>query len=166
MKQESSSTSLRQGSLVRTSLQQEDRQDLPGERAPCSLKSSEYSKSAEMIDQTGLSLRMYLISVCEGLIQSSLYWKNKGTPAGRPWWVLGQSKPRIKGTESGLLPTPNASDNRDRGNTNMPCIRRRILLKKQVGLSMLFDKEPCPMCVEGMMGYPVGWTEILPSEML
>jgi len=33
-------------------------------------------------------------------------WKDKGTPAGRSWWVLGISSRPIAETVSGLLPTP------------------------------------------------------------
>lgn len=57
------------------------------------------------------------------------------------------------------LPTPNASDHRDRGNTDHPAIMRRIRLGKQIGLSMLFAKAPCPLCVEGMMGWPKNWSQ-------
>lgn len=59
----------------------------------------------------------------------------------------------------GLLPTPNATDNRNRGNVGNPSVKRRICIGKQVGLSMLFAKEPCPMCVEAMMGMPLGWSD-------
>ena len=71
--------------------------------------------------------------------------------------------PFIKEQDSGLLPTPNASDYRDRGNLLHPCIQRRRSLGKQIGLSMIFWKEVCPSCVEGMMGFPKGWT-IRPSS--
>lgn len=36
-----------------------------------------------------------------------------------------------------LCPTPNASDNRDRGSIQNPCVQRRIKLGKQIGLTML-----------------------------
>ena len=67
---------------------------------------------------------------------------------------------RIDATECGLLPTPNASDNRDRGDYSNPSIQRRVRIGKQVGLSMLFKGKPCPTCVEGMMGFPKGWTDL------
>lgn len=56
------------------------------------------------------------------------------------------------------LPTPQASDCRDRGNTLNPSVQRRMRIGKQVGLSTLFQKAPCPMCVEGMMAWPMGWS--------
>jgi hypothetical protein len=67
---------------------------------------------------------------------------------------------RIDGTECGLLPTPNASDNRSRGDLSMPSVQRRIRIGKQVGLSTHFKGNPCPMCVEGMMGFPKEWTDL------
>lgn len=67
--------------------------------------------------------------------------------------------------EFGLLPTPNSTDNRDRGNLNHASVQRRIRIGKQVGLSMLFEKEPCPMCVEGIMGFPSGWSDVQPLAM-
>jgi hypothetical protein len=63
---------------------------------------------------------------------------------------------------AGYLPTPMASDNRDRGDTTNPSIQRRMHIGKQIGLSMLFKGMPCPSCVEAMMGWPVGWTDSRP----
>lgn len=56
-----------------------------------------------------------------------------------------------------LLPTPQASDVRDRGNVGNPVVQRRMLLGKQVNLGMLFKGAPCPFCVLGMMGFPKRW---------
>lgn len=68
----------------------------------------------------------------------------------------------------GLLPTPNASDNRNRGKLSDPSIQRRIKLGKQVGLSVFLMETggafPNPEFLEAMMGYPIGWTELKPSE--
>lgn len=62
-----------------------------------------------------------------------------------------------------LLPTPCASDHRNRGDVSNPSIQRRIKIGKQVGLSMLFKGETCPICVENMMGWPLGWTDCTQS---
>lgn len=57
-----------------------------------------------------------------------------------------------------LLPTPMASDNRDRGTyLKTPAITRRVEIGKQIGLSMLFNGKPCPHCVSQIMGFPNGW---------
>jgi DNA (cytosine-5)-methyltransferase 1 len=68
-----------------------------------------------------------------------------------------------------MWPTPNASDNRDRGNLSDPAIQRRIALGKQVNLSMAVKDEPKkgtlnPEWVEWLMGYPPGWTDITDSN--
>lgn len=65
---------------------------------------------------------------------------------------------RINETDGFCLPTPQASDNRSRGYISMPSVKRRILIGKQNGLSTMFKGAPCPMCVEGMMGFPPAFT--------
>jgi hypothetical protein len=87
-----------------------------------------------------------------------------------------------------MWPTPNASDNRDRGNLSDPSVQRRIAMGKQIGLSMMV-KHPTPRVadskgqgmsvarkdkpdslsaqnggslsppwVEWLMAWPLGWT--------
>jgi len=67
--------------------------------------------------------------------------------------------PYTRGTGCGSLPTPLASDNKNRGNLSNPCVKRRQEIGKQVSLSMHFKGNPCPMCVEIMMAFPETWTE-------
>ena len=68
--------------------------------------SSSCSESSVRLDQLGLSLRTHLRCALEAQTGYSMNWKDKGTPAGRSWWVLGMSLHPIDGTEPGLLPTP------------------------------------------------------------
>ena len=63
-----------------------------------------------------------------------------------------------------LLPTPNASDNRDRGGPKDACIQRRVEIGKQVCLSMTVDGPLNPSWLEWVMGFPMGWTELPHSE--
>ena len=61
-------------------------------------------------------------------------------------------------------PTPQASDNRDRGNISNPSIQRRIAMGKQIGLSMPVKEDATggslnPNWVEWLMGWPIGWTD-------
>jgi DNA (cytosine-5)-methyltransferase 1 len=68
-----------------------------------------------------------------------------------------------------MWPTPNASDNRDRGNLSDPAIQRRIKLGKQVGLTMAVKENKGggtlnPTWVEWLMGWPLGWTDLRPLE--
>lgn len=71
----------------------------------------------------------------------------------------------------GLLPTPQSSDNRDRGNPSNPAIQRRAAMGKQLNLSMVVNSDSqtgqetgaklrlSPAFVEWMMGYPEGWLD-------
>ena len=69
--------------------------------------SSRCSESSARSDQIGSSLRTHLRCALEGQTGYSMKWKDKGTPAGRSWWVLGISSRPIAETVSGLLPPPN-----------------------------------------------------------
>ena len=69
--------------------------------------SSNCSESSARLDQIGSLLRTHLRCALEGQTGYSMKWKDKGTPAGRSWWVLGISSRPIAETVSGLLPTPN-----------------------------------------------------------
>jgi hypothetical protein len=71
--------------------------------------------------------------------------------------------------EKKMWPTPNASDNRDRGNMSDPAIQRRIAKGKQIGLSMAVKETKGggslnPTWVEWLMGWPLGWTDLNPLE--
>ena len=64
-----------------------------------------------------------------------------------------------------MWPTPQASDNRDRGNMSDPSIQRRLRIGKQIGLSTAVKPEKGsgslnPMWVEWLMGWPSGWTSL------
>lgn len=63
-----------------------------------------------------------------------------------------------------MWPTPQASDNRNRGTTQTPAIARRIDAGKQVMLSMCMDGPLNPTWVEWLMGWPLGWTDLRPLE--
>ncbi len=65
------------------------------------------------------------------------------------------------------FPTPQASDNRDRGNMSNPSIKRRIAMGKQIMLSQSVDRtsgQLNPTWVEWLMGWPLGWTDLQPLE--
>ena len=66
------------------------------------------------------------------------------------------------------FPTPQASDNRDRGNMSNPSIQRRIAKNKQIMLSQSVDPNSGqlnPNWVEWLMGWLPGWTDLKPLEM-
>lgn len=93
-------------------------------------------------------------------------WPRWGTTVAGELYLLPMPARLTCAKESGLLPTPNASDNRDRGSLANPSVQRRIAIGKQIGLSVLFAKEPCPLCVEGTMGWPKNWTALRSSVAL
>ena len=67
-----------------------------------------------------------------------------------------------------MWPTPQASDNRDRGNMSNPSIQRRIAKGKQIMLSQSVDRNSGqlnPTWVEWLMGWPLGWTDLKQLEM-
>ena len=59
-----------------------------------------------------------------------------------------------------MWPTPNASDNRDRGNLNTPAVQRRIQKGKQISLSMEAGGKLNPVWVEWLMGWPLHHTDL------
>jgi len=73
-----------------------------------------------------------------------------------------------KALKKRMFPTPQASDNRDRGNMSNPSIQRRLAIGKQIMLSQSVHPtsgQLNPMWVEWLMGWPLGWTDLKPLEM-
>ena len=65
-------------------------------------------------------------------------------------------------------PTPQASDNRDRGSMSNAVVQRRIAIGKQILLSQSVSPtsgQLNPTWVEWLMGWPLGWTDLKPLEM-
>ncbi|WP_296432986.1 hypothetical protein, partial [Yoonia sp.] len=96
--------------------------------------------------------------------------RTEGTGSGllvTPTKILGNNQKPWPSTMSqnnttqsvfSLLPTPVASDNRDRGSLANPSVRRRLNIGKQVSLSMLWAGQLNPQFVEEMMGFPLDWS--------
>lgn len=66
------------------------------------------------------------------------------------------------------FPTPQASDNRDRGNLSSPSVQRRKEIGKQISLSQSVSEvsgKLNPTWVEWLMGWPLEWTDLKPLEM-
>jgi len=113
-------------------------------------------------DRDSYSLKTAQISLITGLHESCAILPRWGLMLNGELYPQPIPEQIINAKESGLLPTPMASDNKDRGNITNPSIQRRIRIGKQVGLSMLFAKEPCPSCVEAIMGWPIQWSALQP----
>ena len=66
-----------------------------------------------------------------------------------------------------IWPTPQSSDSRDRGHMGNPAIQRRAAMGKQLNLSMVVSEQSGalnPTWVEWLMGFPIGHTDLQPSE--
>jgi len=67
-----------------------------------------------------------------------------------------------------MWPTPQASDNRDRGNMSNPSVQRRVAIGKQISLSQSVHPtsgQLNPMWTEWLMGWPIGFTDLKPLVM-
>jgi hypothetical protein len=65
------------------------------------------------------------------------------------------------------FPTPQASDNRDRGNLSSGATQRRMEKGKQISLSQSVSHTSGalnPTWVEWLMGWPLEWTDLKPLE--
>lgn len=84
--------------------------------------------------------------------------KRNERKAGKPLsWVVRH------GDGKTFWPTPSAGDDRDRGNLSTPAIQRRMAKGKQLNLSMVVSDQSGalnPDWVEGLMGFPLGWTDL------
>ena len=66
------------------------------------------------------------------------------------------------------FPTPQASDNRDRGNMSNPSVQRRVAIGKQISLSQSVHPtsgQLNPTWTEWLMGWPLEWTDLKPLAM-
>ena len=115
----------------------------------------------ERLSPDGLLVKTFVPLLHQNLAEfSNIYahqWKVKVTKCNRLLFQLQRLVPSMKDIGFGLLPTPVATDFRDRGTYWDKCNQRRLEIGKQVGLSTLFKKTPCPSCVVHIMGFPENW---------
>jgi len=155
--------------------------DMSSWRTPqCSL-SGEYTEYSGTYPRWGLMLNggLYQQKMPEHLIRGKGYglWAITVTmdklPPKSKEALLREATITRNGRTPGLetmvlkFPTPQASDNRDRGNMSDPSIQRRIGMGKQIGLSTSVKPDAGggslnPYWVEWLMGWPIGWTDLQP----
>lgn len=127
-----------------------------------------WQESSVRFDLTSFSWKTHQCLEPEVLPWSSVILPKWGIAvSGYVYQHRTQERP-ISVTATGLWPTPQASDNRDRGNLSTPAIQRRIAIGKQVNLSMCVSHKNGrlnPPWVEWLMGWPIGWTDLRPLEM-
>ena len=93
----------------------------------------------------------------------SMTWPRWGIAQDGEFGALSMSARHTEGTESSLWPTPQASDNRDRGNLSSGAVQRRMEKGKQISLSQCVDDQSGalnPEWVEWLMGFPIGHTDL------
>jgi len=100
--------------------------------------------------------------------------QNWPTPDASPRGPTKDYNPKAKSQSGRTLqsfvakfPTPQASDNRDRGNMSNPSIQRRVAIGKQISLSQSVHPtsgQLNPTWVEWLMGWPLEWTDLKPLE--
>jgi len=88
---------------------------------------------------------------------SSVTWPRSGMTADGQCWALPMSALRIKGTGSGLWPTPTAHNAKE-GGFQSEHDRNTPTLAAQAGGALN------PTWVEWLMGWPLGWTDLKPLE--
>lgn len=126
------------------------------------LRSSASSASASL--QLRLASRLPALLDGRGSTMYALTWKTQATPQRRQICRLAASALHTSANGFGGLPTPTASDSRNRGTVGRtPATTARQRSGKQIGFSMLFDPMPCQSCVASMMGYPPAWAQCEPT---
>ena len=117
-----------------------------------------------------LNTSLWKTPQCSLLEESTEYlgiWPKWGLMQDGELYQQQTSVPRILEKESGLWPTPLASDNRDRGNLSSGAVKRRMEKGKQISLSQSVSNtsgQLNPTWVEWLMGWPLGWTDLKPLE--
>lgn len=122
-----------------------------------------WEESSVKFDRTTSSWKTRQTSLLEGLDEFSETWPRWGMMRDGECWEQTQPDCLITEPECGWLATPLASDVRDRGDVDMPSIKRRFAIGKQVSLSALFKGAQCPSCAEIIMAWPENWSAIEPS---
>lgn len=173
-----------EGFPVRTSQQQEKAQELTESDQVCGEK---WQGSFAKYDPDTHSLRTHQCSLLEDLMSSCQTLPAWGLMRDGECWEQPMLEPRIRGTESGLWPTPTVNGNYNRKGlsptsgdglatavmkwptptahnakeTNAPSEAKRNepTLASRVGGTLN------PTWVEWLMGWPLEWTDLKPLEM-
>lgn len=112
--------------------------------------------------------RMLLTSSIWRSTMCFLTWKPQATKRGRLWFQLAASALFIKDIDLQSWPTPTAMDGADglakRYRKDANGTRSMLLSQKVNYLAGGGSGQLNPEWVEWLMGFPVGWTELSPSE--
>jgi len=145
---------------VRTLVQPDEVQELMGSDQECG---DRWRGSLAKYDPNTFLWKIPQCSLLEDSGECLEIWPRSGMTRDGLCWELPTLGRRTKETESGFWPTPQASDNRNRGNADTPAIARRIAAGKQVMLTMTVSGGQLnPGWVEWLMGWPIGHTDLKP----
>lgn len=112
----------------------------------------------------GLLARTLLVSSTWRSTKYLLTWKLKVTPLGRLLFQLAPSAHHTEETECGSWPTPTATDYKGASGGCKKLKNPTKLCYRVHPMNMRGTTYPHPIFVEHLMGYPIGWTELDPSE--
>ena len=142
-------------SRARTSALREKAQELTESDQVCGEK---WQGSFAKYDPDTHSLRTHQCSLLEDLTESCQTLPAWGLMQDGECWEQPTLALRIRGTESGLWPTPTAHNAKE---TNAPSEAKRNepTLASRVGGALN------PTWVEWLMGWPLEWTDLKPLEM-
>ena len=178
---------------AKTSAQPDEARESTVNALECGWK---WHESSVKFDPATSSWKTRQGSLLEGLDEFSETWPRWGIMRGGECWELTTQALPTSGNESGSWPTPTvcgnynrkglsktsgdglatsvkqwptpqASDNRDRGNLGSGAIQRRRDKGKQIGLSQsVSDTSGAlnPPWVEWLMAWPLEWTDLKPLE--
>lgn len=184
------SMSSAEGSLVKMSVLPEQALDWLGNAADFG---SNTGASFARYDHNSCSWRTWQSCLVEEWTRYSERWPRLGMTQSGEAFKLPRLERLIPGTASGLLPTPAARDWKDTGSPaeyrrKSPTLAALMMLptpRKSRGYTAYGNPgyppsltqcltgldgpannglRPDPAFVEWMMGYPIGWTELAPSE--
>ena len=152
-------TWFRGASLARTSAQPAEVLALTESAAACG---ATWRASLAKYDR---ALRMWKTAQCSLLGDSEEFsetWPNSGMTVDGQCWELVMSAPRTAANESGWWPTPRRSDYKGTSSGSKFDSRARQFRIWSKGQNVTGAIYPNPTAYEGLMGWPLGWTDLKP----
>jgi hypothetical protein len=146
---------------AKTLVPQEKAQELMENEAECGEK---WRGSFVKYDPDSSLWRTHQCSLLGDLEQFLETWPQWGLMRDGECWEQQMLKPHTKETGYGLWPTPNTCD-ATRGSPETP--QQKLNRGANTGWSLIdvLGYIPHPEFAEWLMGWPLGWTDLKPSEM-
>jgi len=148
-------TLFREDFRAKTSVPQEKEQELMESEVECGEK---WRASFTKYDPDLCSWKTHQCSLVEDLESFSETWPQWGLMQDGECWEQRTLEQTIRGTESGLWPTPKASEG---GGNAGGANGRRIAKENGTWIPHSIN----PNLYEWLMGWPLGWTDLKPLEM-